>query len=362
MWEFIQQFIKLFKREVEIERPGFIDENDPLTYGAEDVLGEITRDDLTDEDFTNCASIELIDQKDTDFCVGESSNYASQSTEGDGLYSGAFAFATSKIGRDWKSFGTSVLAMLKAKQKYGICKRELYDYKSGERDHYANPANIPQEAYDDALKHKIKAFGKIYPKKGWDQFDLFRAFLNKFHQKGLLIHSGVDAHASTVEFQKTIDGELKLGGPDSYIKSKNYRIGKSIDGIGYFSRWEINQLFSGYIGFDMPKELAELLNKYNKKAIKLKNNSDCYLVSDGRKRQLSTEPMAWANNTLLFAPHNVFEVERDELDLIPTGLPANFTNGKNWQIVKRFFELTPEQFEQYRKEVNEAVNKELNVN
>jgi hypothetical protein len=105
---------------------------------------------------------------------------------------------------------------------------------------------------------------------GFDQFDTFRGYLNRLRPHRIAIQTGVDAHAVTLIGQAYRNGELCLFGPDSYGKSTTaYRIGQSVDGLRYFNRWEVSQLYEGYIAIDMPRATAELLNRYDGKAIKV---------------------------------------------------------------------------------------------
>lgn len=333
-----QFFNSLFVKK----RDGLYEEEDPRTFGANILRGKVLKSDLIDKDFSLFEPT-LINQEDSDFCVGESRNYGAQATEEDlePEYSGAFAFAVSKYWGDIYAFGTSILAMCKGAIKYGVCRRGLYEYKRGKRNYYANPANIPQEALNNAKNHKAGSYFKIYSQYGWDKFDLFRAYLNKFKDKKIVIHTGADAHAITLIGQKTINGELKLFGPDSYgEKNIWYRIGKSINGIRYFSRSEANQLISGYMVIDMEREKAELLATYNNKAIKIKDNKNCFLVKSGKKCLLKNEVIAWSYNTLLFDPSYVSILPKEDFDKIPTGEPLQFKSGKNWQIIQRILEKT----------------------
>lgn len=324
------------------EKGGLYEEHDPATFGAKVLRGSVVKSDLTDEEFS-VLNPTLIHQLDSDFCVGGSRNYGAQATEKDTepAYSYAFAFAVSKFWGDINAFGTSILAMCKGAVEYGICVRSLWNYQKNKRNYYANPQNIPPEAYNNAAKHKAGSYFKIEGQSGWDNFDLFRAYLNKFRDKKCVIHTGVDAHAITLIGQKKINGELKLYGPDSYGEdSIGYRVGKSVNGFRYFNRWEADQLMGAYILVDMPRDLAELLASYDGKAIKVDKKADCYLVKGGEKHLLKSEPIAWSHNTLLFDPDFVSVLSQEDFDKIPVGEPANFKSGKNWQIVQRILEKT----------------------
>lgn len=325
---------------------GLYDEKDENNFGAEVIAGDVTRADLTDQEFQTFQPY-LMNQLDTDFCVGAGKAYFKQATEKMHMsFAGAFAMGARALGYipEW---GISILQVMKGAVTFGTPEEDKWNYepysllkplKSG-RNYFANWKNMPQETLDNAANHKDQTYFQINILPNWDQFDTFRAYLNKFKDKRIVIQTGVDAHNVTLIGQKVINGEIKIFGPDSYgNKSINYRIGKSTDGYRYFSRSEVNQLFTGYIAFDLPRPLAELLVQYNGKAIKLADNKDCYLVTGGKKRSLVNEAVAWANNTLLFNPNYVFEVAKEEFDLIPTGEPMKFDEGQNWQIVQRVLE------------------------
>ncbi|MFA4833568.1 MAG: hypothetical protein WC619_01825 [Patescibacteria group bacterium] len=325
---------------------GLYDEVDERNFGAEVIAGNVTKADLTDQEFQTFQPV-LMDQLDTDFCVGAGKAYFKQATERVIMsFAGAFAMGARALGYvpEW---GISILQVMKGACGFGVPEEDKWKYeaysilkplKSG-RNYFANWKNMPQDTLDNAAKHKDQSFFQINLLSGWDQFDTFRAYLNKFKDKRIVIQTGVDDHNITLIGQKVINGVIKLFGPDSYgTQSINYRIGKSIDGFRYFSRTEANQLFTGYIAFDMPRALAELLNLYNNKAIKLKDNPECFLVKNGEKHSLVNETIAWAHNTLLFDPNYVSEISQEDFDKIPTGEPAKFKDGQNWQIVRRILE------------------------
>ena len=304
------------------------DEKDERNFGS-DVIYTPTREDIVEKSFIVFDPTPQ-DQKDSDFCVGYSGAYASEATEGEPM-SGAFLFSMAKrLSGTYIGFGTSVLQSCKAKQKYGVCKKSLWDYVNGKRNFFANWNNIPQEAINDAAEHKSKAYFELIIPRGWDIFDAIRAYLWHFRNEKILIQSGRDGHACTLT---GYDQETKrLVGRDSY-GLRTYD-----EGIRYFDRSDANGLFTPYFSIDMDRGIAEILVQYNTKAIKLKDNNDCYLIKDGKKLLLRNEAIAWSHNTLLFNPDFVYEITKEDFDMIPTGEPAKFEDGKNWQVVQRILE------------------------
>jgi hypothetical protein len=321
---------------------GLIDETDERDFGAHLIRGHVSKSDLTDKEF-RVATVILIHQGSTDFCVGCSRAYGAQATEGKLMsWAGAYAMSCKILGYIPK-YGTSILSMCKGAVSYGTPEEKYYKYSAVKgRNWFANHNNISKEGYDNAKKHKAQSYYRIYEPWGMDRFDTFRAYLNKFKDKKVVIHTGVDGHAVTLLGQKKKDGEMKIYGPDSYGKtSKNYRIGKSIDGIRYFNRSEANQLFQGYILFDMERELAEILKEYDGKVIKLEDSKKCYLVQGGEKRYIPDEDTAWSHGHLL-APYDgaklVETVDKSDFDKIPDGDNLKFEGGKNEFIVRRIKE------------------------
>jgi hypothetical protein len=320
--------------------PGLIDEKDPRNFGAHVIAGRVTRDDLTDEDFSTVLFDELIDQKNTDFCVGCGEAYAKEATEGMKMsWAGAFANTCRYMG-SIPSWGMSILTMKKAAVQYGVPERGLWEY-DGNRDRSADWTRMTQEVKDNAVRHADDSYFEVSPESGLDQFDTFRAYLNKFRTNKVVIQTGVDGHNVTLIGQEKVNGEMKLYGPDSYgNRSLKYRIGSSVNGYRYFSRWEANQLFTGYMSFDMPRSLAELLAKYDGKAVKLEAIPECYFISEGKRHLLKNEAVAWSYGTLLFGDDNVFVLTYDEMNLIPIGEAASFDGGKNAPIIRRLLEKT----------------------
>ena len=344
---FIKNLISEIKtRLLKNKMPACIDEIDERDFGAKAIAGSPTKADLVDIDFQNIDP-EWIDQLDTDFCVGAGKAYFKEATEKKKMsFAGAFAMGCKAKGYV-PNWGISILAVMKGAASFGVPEEDKWKYKiwtplspnTSGRNYFANWRNMPQDVLDNAAEHKDASYFRIEYPYGWDIFDTFRAYLYKFKDKQAVIQTGVDEHNVTLIGQETQDGELKLKSIDSYGgQSINYRIGKAINGYRYFSRSEANQLFNGYMAFDIPRALAELLVEYNGKAIKTKDNAKCYLVKDGKKHYLAEEKIAWSNNCLLDEPYNVYEITKEDLSRIPDGEPAKFEDGKYYPIVRRIIE------------------------
>jgi len=332
MFEILKSWFKTYKN-------GLVDEQDN-SFGAHLIRGHVTKDDVVDKDFQVMKPV-LINQGNTDFCVGCSRAYGAQATESQLMsWAGAYAMACRILGYV-PDYGTSILSMCKGAVVHGTPEEKYYKYGIKGRNWFANWRNIPDEGLTNAEKHKAKSYYRIYEPFGMDRFDTFRAYLNKFADKKIVIHTGVDGHAVTLIGQKTVSGELKLVAVDSYgDRSINYRIGRSIDGFRYFTRAEANQLFNGYILFDMERELAEILNQYDNKVIKLESDTKCYLVKEGTKHYIKSEEIAWSHNHLL-APYDgklTETITEIELNKIPDGEELKLESGENYFILLRIAE------------------------
>jgi len=333
------------------KKKGLVDLTDDKNFGSR-ALYKPTKEDLQEamkETFI-VFNPKKLDQLDNDNCVGYGGAYEADATEDfegkSGQGSGAFVFANAKrwSGQSIHSFGTSLLAGCMARVKYGICDKELYEYKKGWRNWFANYHNISEEAYKNGAKHKASSAWQINVPWGITKFEAIVPTLFHFRAKKVLIGTGNNAHRITViGYDKPRDCLICV---DTYGE-RTYN-----KGMRYVSRTEARTLFTSYFVIDIERSLAEILVKYNDKAIKLKNKPECYLVRNGEKHRIPNEPTAWSFNTLLFSPNFVYEVEKEEYDKIPSGESVNFKKGKNWEIVKRFFELTPEQFKKYKEVVD----------
>lgn len=322
--------------------PGCIQEVDGRNFLGKNLCGDITRADINELPFSNFDTDSLIDQSYTDFCVACGLAYGAEATEGVQMsWRGAYAIFCKYIG-SVPAYGASVLKMLLSRVKYGIPERRLCEFiPANGRDWNASPANLSYEAFANAGEHRAESVWEANRPDGWDRFDTFRAWLWKFHNKKIVIQTGIDSHNVTLckQLYHPVSGELCLAGPDSYgKKSINYRVGKSINGWRYWTRAEVNQLPAGNFLFDIPVDLAKLLNKYNEKAIKTKDNPVCYIVRNGQRHSLVNEYVALSNNTLMYEPDNVYEVSAEEMNTIPLGDPVKFKDGKNWQLVQRILE------------------------
>jgi len=318
-------------------RFGLYDEKDSRTFGAEVVGGLAERSDLTEKDFCNFSPI-LIDQKWTDFCVGCGKAYAKQATEGRMMsWAGAYALGCKAQGyiSEW---GISILQVMKGAVKYGTPEESKWPF-NGDRNAAADYSKMGKDVLDNAYEHRDGSFFVINGQAGWDQFDLFRAFLNKYRENKVVIQTGADAHNITLIGQVTENGVVKLYGPDSYgLRAGKYRLGETRNGFRYFTREEVNQMFSGYMAFDMERPLAELLVAYNGKAVKMADSNDCFLVSKGERHFLKNEAIAWAHNTLLFGDNYVFTLSEEDFYKIPNGTDAKFEEGPNRDIILRILE------------------------
>lgn len=316
------------------------DETDGRNFNSSVIAGQVTKDDLTNDDFFNFRPAEKIDQKNTDFCVGCGKAYAKEATEGVKMsWSGAFALCMKQMGYI-STWGTSILQMMKAGKNHGVPERSIWPYRPDKsRDWNADWHNMPDHVIADAKFHRDQSFFEVDVPWGWDDFDALRAHLWKFREKRIVIQTAVDQHNVTLVGQKTIDGVLYLVGVDSYgERSINYKVGPSINGYRYFSRKEAGLLSTGYFSLDMERDLAELLNTYDGKAVKMEGNPDCYVVKNGHRHNLQNEYVALAHNCLMYDPNNVYTISEEELKRIPEGAPAKFREGQNWQIVQRILE------------------------
>jgi hypothetical protein len=316
---------------------GLWDERDDRNFAARVIAGEVTKVDLIDYDFQTCEPT-LKHQGASDFCVGYSKAYAKEATEEKTMSGpGAFAMGCRTLGYipEW---GISILQVMKAAVKYGVPEDRLWPL-TGDRKHDADWLEMNEETVRNAELHKDRSYFEIQGINEMDRFDQFRAYLHKFKDSKAVIETGVDGHAVTLIGQKWHDGELCLFGPDSYGKwNYNYRWGKCVDGYRYFNRNDARYLFIGYMAFDMPRSLAELLNAYDGKAVKLESSNDCYLIEKGERQLLVNEAVAWSHNTLLFGEDYVFVLTDEEMSEIPLGKPASFSDGANADIVRRILE------------------------
>lgn len=83
----------------------------------------------------------------------------------------------------------------------------------------------------------------------------------------------------------------------------------------------INRLGNGYVGVDMKPKLAELLKKYNGLNVKVKDDPRVYKIVGGEKRQYENEIVFWCFGNLF--GHDVFDISKIDLALIPKGAPMN---------------------------------------
>lgn len=281
-----------------------------------------------------------LDQLDSDFCVGGGGEYEADATEDfDGESeqgSFAFIFANAKrwSGKSIYTFGTSLLAGCMARVKWGVCNKELYNYKKWHRNWFANWRNISAEAYKNAEKHKAKSAWELNVPWGMTKFEAITATLYHFRAKKVLIGTGNNAHRITViGYDKPRDCLICV---DTYGE-RTYN-----KGIRYIGRIEARTLFTSYFVIDIERSLAEILVKYNEKVVKLVNNPVCYLVKNGAKHLIPNETIAHSHGFLLAPDKNAKLTEiitQKDLNKIPCGKNLKFEGGKNEWIVRRIYEL-----------------------
>ena len=280
-----------------------------------------------------------LDQLNNDMCVGYGGAYEADATEvfggESGQGSGAYNFAGAKkwSGRNVAEFGTSILAGAMARVTYGICQKELWEYKRGKRNYFANWANIPKEAHADAQIHKAGSAWKLSVPWRWSKFDAILATLWHFRDKKVLIGTGDQAHRRTIF---GYDARKKcLMNADTYGERTYER------GTQYISRERARTLFTPYFVLDIARDLADLLVEFDRKVIKTETNPDCYVVRDGERHSLVDEKTAHAHGYLL-APYDegkLVEIISDsDMEKIPEGEPLAFIGGKNEWIIRRIYE------------------------
>ena len=340
MWKFLRTIYYRFKDRN--RKFGWFQEVDERNFLGKNIAGQITRADLNDHPFVNFDIAELINQSWTDFCVACGEAYGAEGTEGMPMsWAAAFALYCRRIGFV-SPYGASILQMLMARKQYGIPERSVWEFKpENGRDWNADWKNLPADVLTNALLHRAGSIWEAQRPDGWDRFNTFRAYLWKFRDKKIAIQTGTDGHNITLIGQKfhPLSGELCLYGPDSYgAEDRNYRIGRSFSGWRYFNRTEANQLPAGNFAFDIERELAELLNTYNEKAVKVIDNPDCFIVRNGERHSLVNEYIALANNCLMYDPNNINIISEDEMNKIPLAEPMKFKDGQYWSLVQRILE------------------------
>ena len=323
-------------------------------FGAHIIAGEATRGDIPNYSFV-VYDPEQRDQIDSDLCVSFGLAMLSEQTEGSKM-SGCYNFAEYKriYKRPLDELGADIFGVLMTRSKVGIPEAKLWDYTQGnKRNYYANAVNIPKNVHDNAKLHMGKSAFQIYQPFGWDKFDTARAYLNKLR---VLLSTGADGHNIEVigylkagdnfkdikALKKPLDirfNEDKIFSKDSYDRPDNimnYRLGVYRNGYRFFSRKEVNQFFNLYTLCDMPRELAELLNNYNNKAIK-GTSEKVYLVKNGKKYWIPNEETAWAYDIYMYSVNSLTD---EELNKIPEGEQLRFEDA----------------LEENRKKLNEILN------
>jgi len=327
------------------KRDGLIDEVDSRNFGAE-IAATISTKDLVKESFV-VLNIEPQDQLDSDYCAGFSGAYSSEQTEGMQC-SGSFLFAMAKkLSGSYKGWGTSILKISQARTKFGVCNKSSWEYKKGKRDYYANWNNIPEEVYKEAEQHKAKSYYQVSKGFNWSMFDTIRAYLKI---TGKTINTGATGHAITIigyvdenqNFSHDFPEKLKKIIKDNNIKDKlialdSYGERTYYNGYRFIDRVESEALFTPYITLDIPRNLADILNEYDQKCIKTKDDPKCYLVRGGQRCHLKNPMTALSHNILLQG--DVFTITDEDMSLIPEGKMLSFYEGKFAPLVKRCIEF-----------------------
>lgn len=329
------EFIKYGKKKF-----GLRDITDDRNFGSRAVYTP-TKEDLAEAKKQSFVVFDppRLDQLDSDFCVGFGGAYEADATEyfnGDsGQGSGTYVLAMAKkwSGEPYNSYGTSLLAGAMARVTFGICNKELYDYKKGMRDWFSKWENIPKEAHEDAAKHKAGSAWQLDIPWGWTKFDAILATLWHFKDKRVLIGTGDEGH------RRTIFGYDKV--KNCLLSADTYGNRTYQNGTQFIDEIRARTLFTPYFVLDIERSLAEILVKYNGKLIKLSDNVDCYLVKEGKKCLVPDEDIAWSHG-LLLAPYDngklVEIIEKDDFNKIPNGDNLKFEGGKNEWIIKRIKE------------------------
>ncbi|MBU1067794.1 hypothetical protein KKE60_08410, partial [Patescibacteria group bacterium] len=337
---------------------------DDRNFGSQNFAGVITRDDLPDSSFVVYDPV-LIDQKDTLFCVGFSGRMCRDATE-EIITSGSMAFSLAKKrdGSTTQGNGTSPLKVAKVLVESGICKNELYPLTgNGQGNYLANWHNIPEEAWSDALKHKGGSYFEVNIPWRMSKFEGMVAHLNKFKNQKLLIMTGADGHAITpIGYLKAGDNfkdilnlerpfnkifsEDRLISKDSYDRSSmNYSLGYYKNGYRFFTVNEVSYFFTGYMITDIPRELAEILNRFTGKLIK-SDGEDIFLVKDGKRWLFESEEALWSHNYYL--TQGIEYLTPSEINLIPNGEKLTVENGINKELINEIVNIVAKNPNRFR--------------
>jgi len=322
------------------KRDGLVDYTDDNNFGSQAVYTPTKEDakQASKETFI-VFNPKLLDQLDSDFCVGYGSAYEADATEDfdgeSGQGSGAYILACAKkwSNASVSAFGTTLLAGCMARVKYGVCNKEEFDYKIGKRNWFANFNNIPSKAHAEAEKHKAGSAWQLKIPWGMDKFDSIVSTLYHFKDKKVLIGTGMNAHRWTiVGYDKARDCLIRV---DSYGKRTLN------NGYGFVTREQARGLFTSYFVLDIERVLADILVQYDRKVVKTSGSPDCYLIKNGYKHSLVDEDIANSNGYLL-APYDKGKlteiITRKDLDRIPLGKPLEFKGGKFEFVVRRICE------------------------
>ena len=249
--------------------------HDPRDFQLGAILPKVDINTLPEE--FSLETLEVKDQKNTDFCGAYSATTLSEMQEGV-LLSPEYLFAKAKqIEGDYTTWGSDLRLICRAVTKYGNIEQKdsPLNIENKDRDHLANWKNWPTELDEKAKKHAKKSYFSITGQK--DVYDSIKvAIWSNKPNTGVL--TGALWRSEWTNAQNGIIpdryGDSGFGHAYTYIGWKKiegveYLVAQLSNGTGigdqgkfYFSRkiCNLENTYGNYCLIDMPVTKAKILS------------------------------------------------------------------------------------------------------
>lgn len=283
-------------------------------------------------------------QKSSDFCVSFATTTHKEKQEGKQLSpAGLQNIIKNRIDGN-QAWGTSLQSAMKALVKYGCPTEADFPFKWNKGRNWLLDASHTNSLINKAAPYKSETYFKVDMNP--NTFINYRSAMITYNEcivSGLKWNTAYDkigsdgilpeptgratyGHAILIVGQKNINGKLYLDCLNSY--------GESFGDKGHFY---VNKdlaariLYYGFISLDIERPLAEILEKYNGRAVKSDKTVDVFLIQDGKRRLFKNEWYCWAFGIKLW--EDIIEIPKSELEKIPKGDPIKIDEGKFWRIM-----------------------------
>jgi hypothetical protein len=199
---------------------------------------------------------------------------------------------------------------------------------------------IPTNVETNATTHKAQSYFSV---RGWNEFMQTMFQYDTPIQTGCQWYSGDNLTGDDGIFPNqngilsgghsfVVIGWKLINGKQYLIMVNSWGNIWADNGLAYISQDIFSRLYDGWMTVDIPTDVVKILQKYDKKNVKIDGQPDIYYIYLGKKH-LYADELAWWSNGNIFAGGYLI-ISPEELNIIPRGESINFNWKYNWTPIQ----------------------------